>query len=101
MPRRDQLLELLQSDPHDPFLHYALALDDIASGNDTAGLERLTQLTENHPDYVPTWFQRGQVLARLGDHESARKVLQQGVQVALKAGDHHAAAEMNGLIETL
>jgi predicted RNA polymerase sigma factor len=101
MPRREQLLQLLQNDPHDPFLHYALALDDISSGNDDAGLERLTQLNADRPDYVPAWFQRGQVLARLDQRETARVVLRQGIQAAVQAGDDHAAAEMTALIETL
>lgn len=101
MPRREQLLEMLQNDPNDPFLIYAVALDDIATGNDEAGLARLSQLNETQPDYVPAWFQRGQVLARLGQTDESRVILQQGIQAAVQAGNDHAAAEMSALIETL
>ena len=101
MPRREQLLELLQSDPDDPFLHYALALDDFSQGDDAAGLERLSHLNSAYSNYVPAYFQRGQVLARLGEYETAKTVLQRGIQVASQQGDQHAAAEMNGLLESL
>ncbi|MFN0196334.1 MAG: tetratricopeptide repeat protein [Planctomycetaceae bacterium] len=101
MPRREQLLEMLQSDPDDPFLHYALALDDLSRGDDDAGLDRLSHLNSAHPDYVPAYFQRGQVLARLGDYGTSKTVLQRGIQAANLQGDQHAAAEMTGLLESL
>lgn len=101
MSRREQLEQLLQSDPEDTFLNYALALAYVAEGRRAEGLDRLAQVIQRDPDYVAAYFQRGQLLAENGDTEAARDIVQQGVVVARRVGDAHAAAEMSGFLETL
>ena len=101
MSRRQKLEEMLAADSKDPFLHYALALELVKNGERTAGLQRLSEMSEQFPDHVPALFRRGQLLAEDGDAVAARDVLNQGIRVALRVGDDHAAAEMRELVETL
>lgn len=101
MPRREQLEEMLKSDPDDVFLQYALAMALAAEGDVAGGVARLQQLIAQHPEYVAAYFQRGQLLAREGDVAAAREVLAQGIAVAGRVGDQHAEMEMRGFLETL
>ena len=96
--RRMQIEEMLRTDPADAFLRYALAMEWVGEGNDTEAARVFEQIRVDTPDYVPTYFQNAQVLIRLGDGANAHAVLQKGIEIARKAGDFHAAGEMDGLL---
>lgn len=98
--RRLKLEEMLTSEPNDPFLNYAYALE-LVKEDSAAGLQRLAAMNEQFPDHVPAFFRRGQVLAETGDVAGARQVLMAGIQTARRVGDDHAAGEMNELLESL
>lgn len=101
MSRRERLEAMLVEEPDDPFLHYALAMEDKSAGNSAAALARLTEMEARFPDHVAAYFQRGQILSAEGESEAAAEVLRRGIAVARKVGDLHAAGEMQGLLELL
>ncbi|WLD11117.1 hypothetical protein [Planctellipticum variicoloris] len=101
MSRRNQLEAMLAEDPSDPFLHYALAMEEKSSGNSPAALARLTEIESRFPDLVAAYFQRGQILSAAGESEAAQDVLLRGIAVARRVGDLHAAGEMQGLLDLL
>jgi len=101
LSRRAKLEELVQTDPDDPFLHYALAKEHIAAGDGDAGLRGLQGVIERFPDYVVAYFQQGQLLAERQDIPSARTALDQGIRVAQRVGDRHAEAEMREFLASL
>jgi len=71
------------------------------TGDSGAALECFQQLGTDSPGYVPAYVQRGQLLARLGRDEEARDVFRAGIAAANKAGDAHAAGEMEGFLDSL
>ena len=101
MPSREQLEQLLASDPTDVFLIYAVAMACASEGNVDEAIEKLAELVEEDPDYVPAWFQRGQLLAGANREEEARGVLVEGIDVARRVGDSHAEGEMTEFLESL
>lgn len=101
MSRREQLEEMLASEPDDSFLHYALALELTKGDERPAGLKRLAEMNVRFPDHVPAYFRLGQLLAEDGDSAAAREVLNRGMLAARRTGDEHAAAEMRELLESL
>jgi predicted Zn-dependent protease len=101
MPRRDQLLELLKSDPDDVFLLYALAMACLSDGEIQEGLQLFDRVIERDPNYVAAYFQKGQVLARESTAQEARDVIRRGIEVARRMEDEHAAGEMTAFLETL
>lgn len=101
MPKREQLQEMLKSDPDDVFLHYALAMTYVAEGDAETALAKLQDVIDRDPDYVAAYFQKGQLLAREGEPEEARDVVTRGIEAARRTGDTHAAAEMTGFLEAL
>lgn len=82
MSRREQLEELLKSDPEDLFLHYALAMACLSDGETTQGLEGLDQVIQRDPDYVAAYFQKGLALASEGETAAAKSALTRGIEVA-------------------
>ena len=101
MSRREQLEEMLESDPADVFLRYALAMQYVSEGDSAAGLERLQQLIDHAPKYVAAYFQKGQLLVQEGEIDSAKEILTRGIEVSREVGDTHAEGEMNDFLETL
>lgn len=101
MSRREKLEKMLVADPDDPFLHYALAKEEISAGEPAAGVQRLTGVIERFPDYVPAYFQKAQTAAELGEIETARQTVTAGIAVARRVGDRHAESEMSGFLDSL
>jgi tetratricopeptide (TPR) repeat protein len=99
--RRQQIEEMLEADPGDSFLRYALAMEYTSAGEHEAAAASLEELIRRDPAYVPAYQQAGQVLLRLGRDDQARAVLQAGVTIATRQGNDHAASEMSGLLAGL
>ncbi len=101
MEKRAQFEAMLAQSPDDVFILYALAMLDVSDGLNDSALARFERLIELDGDYVPAWFQSGQLLARIGRSTEARNTLQQGIAVAERIGDRHAVLEMNDFLDGL
>jgi predicted Zn-dependent protease len=99
--RREQIEEMLAGDPSDPFLWYGLAMEHKGAGDEPAALNTFAELRRRFPEYVAAYQQAGQLLARLGRDDEAREVWREGVAVARRQGDLHAAGEMEGFLASL
>lgn len=101
MSRREKLAALLAESPDDVFLQYALAMQFASDGDEPAAIERLNNLLEGDPHYVPAYFQLAQLLAKRSETEPARQTLVRGIEQARRAGDDHAEGEMRGFLDSL
>lgn len=99
--RREMLEQFVAEKPNDAFARYGLALECAKLGDDATASDHFRKLLELHPNYVAGYFQFGQLLARLGRRDEARKMLSDGVVVAQKAGDMHARDEMQAALNEL
>lgn len=99
--RREMLEQFVSARPTDAFARYGLALECAKVGDDQAAATHFQHLIDNHPEYVATYFQYGQFLARLGRDTEARKLLSDGIVVAQRAGDIHARDEMQAALNSL
>jgi predicted Zn-dependent protease len=101
-PRRLMLERSLAEDPHDAFLRYGLAMQCLREGDVEEGRQRLRSLIEDDPErQVAAYQQLGQSYADTGETGAAAGILRAGVARAQAAGDWHAAAEMQQLIDSL
>ena len=91
--RLQQLLAFYADDPHDAFTIYALATEYRASDPQKA-MEYYQTLLDEHPEYVGTYYHAGKLLAQLEKPDEAEKVFRKGLQVSRKAGQMHAASEL-------
>ncbi len=101
MSRKEQLLSMLEDDPHDPFLRYGFAKELEAEGNLTGAIDQLHLLLKDSPEYVPGFLQVGQLLIQAERLEEAKTMLTMGMQTAFKQADHHAYQEMEGILASI
>jgi len=101
MSRVDQLRSMLSSDPDDPFLNFALAMEHVKLGQHAEGLAGFTRVTELDPHYVPAYFQKANLLVSLNRHDEARQVFTEALAAAEQNGDKHAAAEIREALALL
>jgi tetratricopeptide (TPR) repeat protein len=99
--RKKQLEEMLAIEPNDAFLRYGLAMEYASEGNIAEALRYLQGMCMDKLDYVPAYQQAGQILMQLDRIEEARAMLQEGIALARRRGDAHAADEMEGFLDTL
>jgi len=101
MPKLDQLLELLKSEPDDAFLRYGVAMEYQKAKQHDKAIAEFEELSRRNPDYVAGYFMWGRSLEQNGDVAGARTIYKRGIEVARKVGDNHAASEINEALEML
>jgi tetratricopeptide (TPR) repeat protein len=94
MPKIEQLLPMLAAEPNDPFLRYAVAMEYAKLSRFEESLAEFAELQRRSPDYVPGYFMGGRTAEQNGDLELAKSLYRQGIEVAKKVGDTHAAGEI-------
>jgi len=99
--RRETLEQFVADKPSDAFARYGLALECVKLGDDSSATLHFQKLLESNPTYVAGYFQFGQLLARIGRQDEARKLLSDGIIVAQRAGDMHARDEMQAALTLL
>jgi len=99
--RQQQIEEMLAQDPDDAELHYMLAMEHAGRGDDEGAVLCFRRLFAVAPDHVAAYHQAGRSLHRLGRSDEAGDVLRQGIAVAHKKNDEHAAGEMAELLNHL
>ena len=99
--RRQMLEEFAAAHPGDAFARYGLAIECANQGDHQAAVENFEKLLADHPTYISGYFQFGQLLARMSLTEEARTTLTNGIDAARRAGDEHAASEMQAALAQL
>jgi len=101
-PKRLMLEASLAGDPADAFLRYGLAVQCLRDGDVEGGRAGLIALIDDLPeDSVAAHQQLGQSYLDAGEADQARRTLGDGIKLASRRGDAHAAAEMGGLLDSL
>jgi tetratricopeptide (TPR) repeat protein len=99
--RRQMLEEFAAAHPGDAFARYGLAMECANQGDQQAASENFKTLLADHPTYVSGYFQFGQLLARMSLTAEARATFNSGIEAARRAGDDHAASEMEAALAQL
>lgn len=87
--------------PDDPFPRYGLAMELLGQGDPAGAIAEFDHLLMHFPDYVPTYLMAGNTLATAGQRDRAIEVLRRGVATATRAGNAHAASELNAALAAL
>ena len=93
-PRLAQLLTMLDAEPKDSFLRYGVAMEYARAGQHDTAIREFGTLLSHDPGYVAALFMCGRSHEALGQIAQARAQYEQGIAMANKTGDSHAAAEM-------
>jgi predicted Zn-dependent protease len=96
--RKDQIITMLESDPNDSFLQYALAIELEKEGNVKDAITALKELKNKDAEYLGLYLKLAQLLAEVNETEKAITVLQEGIQLAQRIGNRKAQGELNELL---
>lgn len=98
MNRIPLLTELIQDDPKDPFLPYALALEYLKQQDVQAAIDTFEALQKAHPAYLPTYYQLGVLLTETGELKRATTLLETGKALAEEQAERKTAGEIQELL---
>ena len=93
------LTQLLEEDPNEPFLHYALCLERKKAGEDA--LPDFLEMLQNFSEYLPAYYQTAVYQAETGFADTAAETAARGIILAEKLKDLHALAELKGLRQNI
>lgn len=95
LPRIEMIFDMLQKEPKDIFLNYALAMEYMGNNDFKKAAEQLAVTLEINKDYLPCYYQMGQVKEKLNDNATAIVYYQKGVELAKAQGNTKAMGELN------
>jgi hypothetical protein len=93
--------KLIAEGSKDPFHHYARALELRSLGRAAEARTSMVGVTETFPEYVPSFLMAAQLSQEAGEVVQARKLAEQGIQAAQRAGNDHALSELKSLLDSL
>jgi Tfp pilus assembly protein PilF len=93
--RKEILLDMLETDSQDVFLNYALAMEFLSEQNFPAAESQLQKTLRIEPDYLPCFYQLGQVNEKLNQDVLAIEFYNKGIELANKQGNKKALGELN------
>ena len=99
--RLNSLLKLLEQDPDDSFLLYGIALEHISTSNYEEAERYLSSIIKKDSDYVPAYMQLAQVYENLNLIDKAKNIYKEGIEIARKNNNSHAADEMEDFLNEL
>ncbi len=98
--RMKLLLDFLAQEPDVPFNRYAVAMELIKSDRQRA-VEHLEVLIEEHPTYLPTYYQLAQLYFDVDALDEADKVYLKGIDLAVAQKNQKIEAELRGAYRML
>ena len=98
MSRINELEILLESNPDDPFINYALAREYEKESSTIQAILMYEYLVNQHPNYIATYYHYARFLYEAGNRNQAIVLLHQGIEWGVKENDMHAVGEMRGLL---
>lgn len=101
MSRREKLTKMLEKEPGDVFLNYALGMELMKDGTADEAVAQFDRVIALDGKYVAAYLQKAQVLIRAERIDDAKASLRSGIGAAKAVGDRHAEEELEGLLGSL
>jgi Tfp pilus assembly protein PilF len=96
--RIDTLRALLEKEPDDVFLNYAVGLEYAVSPSHSAEAEfQFRKVLQTDENYIGAWYQLGKLLESRS-HNEALEIYRQGLEKARVKGDNKAVNEFGEAI---
>jgi thioredoxin-like negative regulator of GroEL len=92
---------MLAREPEDVFLHFSLAMELVAGGQEDEGLKAFDQVIALDPDYVAAYHRKADLLIRADRADEARVTLTAGVEAATRKADNHMRQTMSDMLARL
>ena len=96
--RKQSLLDLLEKEPDDSFLNYALALELHKEGKSNEAIDLIERLLAKDENYLGAYLQLGQLFEEAGKKKNALQIYEKGCSIAKKQNKLKALSELNQAI---
>ncbi|HEY1040869.1 MAG TPA: tetratricopeptide repeat protein [Bacteroidia bacterium] len=97
-PRLKQIREMLEKEPADDFLNYALAVELEATGKRSEAIAQLNDLLKRNADYLGAYYKLGKLHEESGNESTALEVYYKGLELAQRLNNKKAAGELSEAI---
>lgn len=97
--RLSQLQSMIIDAPNDTFLNYAIGLEYWKAGKLQDAYNHFSYLLDYHSDYLPTYYQLGNLYLELNMPEKASEVLRKGVSVAHEQNAAKTLEELQSVLK--
>lgn len=101
MPTIAQLTALLEKDPDDTFLLYALAQEHAKNHNHDDAIRCYDRVIAVDPNYLYAYYHKARSQQAQDDEPAAAATARQGLDRAQAAGDAKAVGELAALLDEL
>ena len=98
LPRKEMIYDMLVKEPNDVFLNYALAMEHLSAEEFKEAEAQLRKVLDINSNYLPCFYQLGQVNEKLANNELALSYYKQGVDLAKLQNNTKALGELNEAI---
>ena len=98
MSRLSELEVMLDHNPDDPFIIYALAREYEQNLATMQALLMYEHLVTEHPNYIGTYYHYAKLLYAARNEKEGTRMLERGIEWGIKEKDMHAVSEMKGLL---
>lgn len=98
LPRKEMIFDMLEKEPNDVFLNYALAMEHLSTSDFRDAETQFKKVLDIDATYLPCFYQLGQVNEKLGNNEMAISYYNQGVELAKSQNNTKALGELNEAI---
>ena len=92
--RLTELMDLLEQDPHDRFILFAVAKEYETNDMPDQAEHYYLELKKANPSYVGLYYHLAKLYEEIGHAEDALQIYEEGVFMATKMSDQHALAEL-------
>ncbi len=99
--RMAQLTKMLDADPNDPFITYALAMEHRKADALEDAVKWFDRTIALDADYFYAYFHKARALDETGETETALACARIGLERALAGGDGKASGELEELIAAM
>lgn len=96
--RRQNLMEMLEKEPNDIFLNYALAVEFTGEGKYQEAETQFLKTLKLNNDYLPCYYQLGQTAEKLNKEKEALEYYHKGAELAKIQNNNKALNELNEAI---
>lgn len=98
MDRISELLKMLEDQPNDSFVRFALAKAYSNKGDYKDALRQYTALQQADPEYVGVYYHMGKAMEELELVQQATLVYKAGIAVAERLQDLHTKSELQSAL---
>ncbi len=99
--RKEQLLQMLDEQPGDTFVLYALGMEALADKDYAEALKRFSKVIEIDSAHHPAYYQLAKIYHLLDIIDVAKRYAEKGKQLAWEQNNRKAAGEFQILLEEL